>query len=146
MRLTQGAWHHTRRDCVALLVSVNIGITVATAVLGTLNAFLATVRLAPAEAMRPQGPGQYLRTLVEGLDNKRILPAPARRRAGCKAQGSHATCAIDADRQDAWCHAPCAVACWLALRWRNPRTDDAAQNHWNMTALWLLPPDIGAWS
>jgi len=33
------------------------GVTLATAVLGTLNAILATVRLAPAEAMRPQAPG-----------------------------------------------------------------------------------------
>ena len=39
------------------LLVLGIGITLATAVLGTLNAILATVRLAPAEAMRPQAPG-----------------------------------------------------------------------------------------
>jgi putative ABC transport system permease protein len=43
------------------------GLTVATAVAGTLNAILATVRLAPAEAMRPPAPGRYRRTLLERL-------------------------------------------------------------------------------
>ena len=46
---------------VALLIAV------ATAVLGTLNAIGATVRLAPAEAMRPPAPGRYRRTLLERL-------------------------------------------------------------------------------
>jgi putative ABC transport system permease protein len=49
------------------LLAVSLGITLATAVLGTLNAILATVRLAPAEAMRPPSPGRYRRTLVERL-------------------------------------------------------------------------------
>jgi putative ABC transport system permease protein len=49
------------------LLFVSIGITVATAVLGTLNAILATARLAPAEAMRPPAPGRYRRTLLERL-------------------------------------------------------------------------------
>ncbi len=57
------------------LLIVSIGITVATAVLGTLNAILATVRLAPAEAMRPQAPGHYRRTVVERLGIMRITPA-----------------------------------------------------------------------
>ena len=57
------------------LLVVSIGITVATAVLGTLNAILATVRLAPAEAMRPAAPGHYRRTLVERLGITRITPA-----------------------------------------------------------------------
>ena len=57
------------------LLVVSIGITLATAVLGTLNAILATVRLAPAEAMRPQAPGHYRRTLVERLGITRITPA-----------------------------------------------------------------------
>ncbi len=57
------------------LLIVSIGITVATAVLGTLNAILATVRLAPAEAMRPQAPGHYRRTVVERLGITRITPA-----------------------------------------------------------------------
>ena len=51
------------------------GITLTTAVLGTFNAILATVRLAPAEAMRPQAPGHYRRTLLERLGITRISPA-----------------------------------------------------------------------
>jgi putative ABC transport system permease protein len=47
---------------------------VATAVGGTLNAILATVRLAPAEAMRPPAPGRYRRTLLERLGLTRIRP------------------------------------------------------------------------
>jgi putative ABC transport system permease protein len=48
------------------------GITVATAVAGTLNAIVATVRLAPAEAMRPPAPGRYRRTLLERLGIERL--------------------------------------------------------------------------
>ena len=59
----------------AWLLVVSIGITVATAVLGTLNAILATVRLAPAEAMRPAAPGRYRRTVIERLGITRISPA-----------------------------------------------------------------------
>ncbi len=59
----------------AWLLVVSIGITVTTAVLGTLNAIVATVRLAPAEAMRPPAPGRYRRTLVERLGITRIGPA-----------------------------------------------------------------------
>jgi putative ABC transport system permease protein len=54
------------------LLAVSLGITLATAVLGTLNALLATVRLAPAEAMRPPAPGRYRRTLVERLGFTRL--------------------------------------------------------------------------
>jgi putative ABC transport system permease protein len=54
---------------------VSLGITLVTAVLGTLNAILATVRLAPAEAMRPPAPGQYRRTLLERLGITAIGPA-----------------------------------------------------------------------
>lgn len=57
------------------LLAVSIGITATTAVLGTLNAILATVRLAPAEAMRPAAPGRYRRTAVERLGITRISPA-----------------------------------------------------------------------
>ena len=57
------------------LLLVSMGITVATAVLGTLNAILATVRLAPAEAMRPPAPGRYRRTLLERLGIQAIGPA-----------------------------------------------------------------------
>ena len=59
----------------AWLLVVSIGITVATAVLGTLNAIVATVRLAPAEAMRPPAPGQYRRTVLERLGITRISPS-----------------------------------------------------------------------
>jgi putative ABC transport system permease protein len=57
------------------LLFVSLGITLATAVLGTLNAILATVRLAPAEAMRPPAPGRYRRTVLERLGITRIGPA-----------------------------------------------------------------------
>ncbi len=59
----------------AWLLVICIGITVATAVLGTLNAIVATVRLAPAEAMRPPAPGHYRRTLLERLGLTRITPS-----------------------------------------------------------------------
>jgi putative ABC transport system permease protein len=49
------------------LVLIALGLTVATAVGGTLNAIAATVRLTPAEAMRPPAPGRYRRTLFERL-------------------------------------------------------------------------------
>ena len=54
------------------LLVLSIGLTLATAVLGTLNAIVATVRLAPAEAMRPPAPGRYRRTLLERLGITRI--------------------------------------------------------------------------
>lgn len=54
------------------LLVVSGALTVGTAVLGTLNAIAATARLAPAEAMRPQAPGRYRRTLVERLGLTRI--------------------------------------------------------------------------
>ena len=49
------------------LLVVSLGLTLATAVLGTLTAIRATVRLTPAEAMRPPAPGHYRRTLLERL-------------------------------------------------------------------------------
>lgn len=57
------------------LLLLSAGITVATAVVGTLNAILATVRLAPAEAMRPPAPGRYHRTLLERLGIQGMGPA-----------------------------------------------------------------------
>ncbi|MCW7541186.1 ABC transporter permease [Aquabacterium sp. A7-Y] len=57
------------------LLLISGAITVATAVLGTLSAILATVRLAPAEAMRPPAPGRYRRTLLERLGIERMGPA-----------------------------------------------------------------------
>ena len=49
------------------LVLIAAGISLATAVLGTLGALRAVVRLAPAEAMRPPAPARYRRTWVERL-------------------------------------------------------------------------------
>jgi putative ABC transport system permease protein len=49
------------------LLLVSIGITAGAAILGTLNTLRATMRLAPAEAMRPPAPGRYRRTLPERL-------------------------------------------------------------------------------
>ena len=49
------------------LLVVSLGLTLVTAVLGTLTAIRATVRLTPAEAMRPPAPGHYRRTLLERL-------------------------------------------------------------------------------
>jgi putative ABC transport system permease protein len=54
------------------LVLTAVGLTLATAVAGTLNAILATVRLTPAEAMRPPAPGQYRRTVIERLGLTRV--------------------------------------------------------------------------
>jgi putative ABC transport system permease protein len=59
----------------ASLILVSAAITVGTAVLGTLSAILATVRLAPAEAMRPPAPGRYRRTLLERLGVQAMGPA-----------------------------------------------------------------------
>ena len=56
------------------LVAVGALATAATAVAGTLNAILATVRLPPAEAMRPPAPGRYRRTLLERLGLRTGVP------------------------------------------------------------------------
>lgn len=53
----------------------SLGITVATAVAGTLGAIVRTVRLPPAEAMRPPAPGRYRRTLLERLGIQALGPA-----------------------------------------------------------------------
>ena len=57
------------------LLLAGLLITVVTAVAGTLNAILATVRLSPAEAMRPAAPGRYRRTLAERLGGAAMSPA-----------------------------------------------------------------------
>ena len=57
------------------LLVVSMSLTVAVAVGGTLSAIAATVRLAPAEAMRPPAPGRYRRTLLERLGITGIAPA-----------------------------------------------------------------------
>lgn len=63
--------HHISVE-LALLA---LALVVCTAVLGTLTAIAATVRLSPAEAMRPPSPGRYRRSLVERLPRLRIAPA-----------------------------------------------------------------------
>ncbi|HAU56428.1 MAG TPA: ABC transporter permease [Comamonadaceae bacterium] len=65
--------HHT----APWLLLVGGGVTGATALLGTLSAVGATVRLAPAEAMHPPAPGQYRRTVLERL-GVRGMPAALR--------------------------------------------------------------------
>jgi putative ABC transport system permease protein len=57
------------------LLALAGGVTAATAVVGTLGAIAATVRLAPAEAMRPPAPGRYRPTLLERLGVSRLAPA-----------------------------------------------------------------------
>jgi putative ABC transport system permease protein len=57
------------------LLLVSAGLTFLTAVGGTFNAIAATVRLPPAEAMRPPSPGRYRRTLLERLGVQRMAPA-----------------------------------------------------------------------
>jgi putative ABC transport system permease protein len=54
------------------LILASALITIVTAAAGTLNAIVATVRLAPAEAMRPPSPGRYRRTVLERLGLTRI--------------------------------------------------------------------------
>lgn len=49
------------------LVVAALALTVLTAVVGTLQAITTTVRMAPAEAMRPPAPAHYRRTLAERL-------------------------------------------------------------------------------
>ena len=56
------------------LLGVSAALCVVTAVVGTLNAIAATVRLTPAEAMRPPAPGSYRRTLIERIRWLRIGP------------------------------------------------------------------------
>lgn len=57
------------------LAWTGLAIVAATAVLGTLTAIAATVRLSPAEAMRPPAPGRYRRALLERVPRLRLAPA-----------------------------------------------------------------------
>ncbi|MEJ7929794.1 ABC transporter permease [Ramlibacter sp. AN1015] len=52
-----------------------LGLVCMTAVLGTLTAVAATVRLSPAEAMRPPSPGRYRRALLERVPWLRLPPS-----------------------------------------------------------------------
>ncbi len=53
-------------------------ITVAAALIGTLRALWAAFRLAPAEAMRPEPPGGFHRTVLEHLPGIRSMDQPTR--------------------------------------------------------------------
>ena len=57
------------------LVFVSLGVVAVTALVGTLTAIAATVRLRPAEAMRPPAPGRYRRSLLERIPRLRTSPA-----------------------------------------------------------------------
>ena len=57
------------------LVGLSLAIVMLTAVVGTLTAIGATVRLQPAEAMRPAAPGRYRRSLLERVPRLRTGPA-----------------------------------------------------------------------
>ena len=60
-----------------LIVSA-VGVALAAAVLATLNAIRATVKLAPAEAMRPPAPGVYKPMLIERWGLQRWFSTAAR--------------------------------------------------------------------
>jgi putative ABC transport system permease protein len=62
-----------RLDPVLALTAA--GAAVATGLLGALQAVAGSVRLAPAEAMRPPAPGRYRRTVLERLGWRRGSPA-----------------------------------------------------------------------
>ncbi|CAN7768886.1 FtsX-like permease family protein [Variovorax sp. LjRoot290] len=66
---------HFEHRIDAGLVLLAGGVTLTTAVAGTLSAILAIVRLSPAEAMRPSAPGRYRRTLAERLGVAGLSPA-----------------------------------------------------------------------
>ncbi len=59
----------------ASLAWTGLAIVAAMAILGTLTAIAATMRLSPAEAMRPPSPGSYRRALLERVP--RLRPPPA---------------------------------------------------------------------
>jgi len=61
-----------------VLILAAVGVTMAAAVLATLNAIRATVRLAPAEAMRPPAPGVYKPMLIERLGLQHWFSPPVR--------------------------------------------------------------------
>jgi putative ABC transport system permease protein len=60
------------------VVVLALGISLAAAIIGTMAAVQRAVRLPPAEAMRPEPPATFRRTLVERLGLGAILPQAAR--------------------------------------------------------------------
>ncbi len=65
-------------DLAPLRIVQSTLITGAAGVAGTLKAVHAAVRLRPAEAMRPEAPAVYRRTLVERMGLQRLLSTPSR--------------------------------------------------------------------
>jgi putative ABC transport system permease protein len=59
----------------AALALAGLAIVALTAVLGTFTAIASTVRLSPAEAMRPPAPGRYRRALLERVPGLPVAPA-----------------------------------------------------------------------
>jgi putative ABC transport system permease protein len=57
------------------LIWLSLAIVMLTGVVGTLTAIGATIRLQPAEAMRPAAPGRYRRSLLERVPRSRTGPA-----------------------------------------------------------------------
>jgi putative ABC transport system permease protein len=57
------------------LIWTSLAVVAVTAVLGTLTAIASTVRLQPAEAMRPPAPGHYRQSLLERVPRLRTGPA-----------------------------------------------------------------------
>ncbi len=60
------------------IVAVALGVTLAAALVGTLHAIRQAALLPPAEAMRPEPPARYGKSLVERLGAGRLLSQPAR--------------------------------------------------------------------
>ena len=60
---------------IDLATGTGKSVVLATLMLGTLTAIAATVRLSPAEAMRPASPGRYRRALLERLPGVATAPA-----------------------------------------------------------------------
>jgi putative ABC transport system permease protein len=57
------------------LALIGLAIVTITAIAGTLTAIASTVRLSPAEAMRPPAPGHYRRSLLERVPYLPLTPA-----------------------------------------------------------------------
>jgi putative ABC transport system permease protein len=76
MRLYGEFFHFERFDhrIAPWLLAVSFLICLLTAVIGTLGAIARTVRLPPAEAMRPPAPERFHRTLMETLGVRRTGP------------------------------------------------------------------------
>lgn len=57
------------------LAATGVSVALLTAVAGTLNAIWTSVRLPPAEAMRPPAPGRYRRGWIDAVDPRLLGPA-----------------------------------------------------------------------